>query len=1263
MSDPRGDSQVEVEIAHEALLQRWPRLRGWLALHDESPRYGALLKQFRRDPARSNDRPLTRRIRRLVAAPAPHPAVDGVDHPPLLQDRVQVEVAHEALIRHWPKLRAWLDEDRADLLLRESVRGAAQEWDGHGRDESYLAHGRRLDQAEELRQHPRLRLSPLEEAYLLASLALREREEQEQNAQRQRELAAERERAELAEAAQREAELRVGEQVAAARQLRRRFLVAAALGALAVLAAGYAFVNFREAEKQRTEAIAQRKLAEDEAHIGRALALVAAVPLQLDRGENELAALLARQAHLFSQKGGVSRLSQVDEALRATLNVPHFGRVLASRGQAVFSVAFSPDGELLATGGADGAIRLWTPDQPAASPTIVAGHVGWVTALAFDPDGKTLAVGGSGGAVLLSPTHPETPPVVLPGVAGAISSVTFSAGGEKLAAAGSDGTVRLWDPAHLVAPTVLALPGETVSSVAFSPNRQTLAAGSSDGRVRLWDLTEPNAAPTLLAGATDWVSSVAFSKNGQTLVIGGADGAVRLADVTRPGAAPIVLPGAAGWVFSVALSQDGRTLAAGGSDGAVRLWDPEHPAAAPRILPGQGETVSSVAFSPTRSALAAGTEDGTVRLWDLGQPAAQPADFSSQLGPVSSVAFSPDGLTLASGSEDGTIQIWPLGPGEWPTLGPASGPVSSVAFSPDGRTLAAGSSGGVQLWNPADYSAAPTVISVQGEAVSSVAFSQDGRRLAAGGADGTVRLWDTTRFDSAPESLDTAEGAVTALAFSPVADTLAAGSEDGAVRLWNLAASTPPVHLTGAPESVSSVAYSPNGMMLAAGGTDGAVRLWDLEQPDAAPARTAGDGGPVLSVAFSPDGGTLAAGSADGAVRMWDPAQTAAAPAVLAVSDLAVSSVAFNPITGKLATGDFEATVHLWIAHPDTLAGLVCEAAGRNLSLSEWSRFVGPGTPYEPTCNLPAAGSGPVATPPSRAPAPEASPIVPGDTLSTEPLSVDRVPAASLATGRLAYSALVSGQSDLFVYDFATQSSTQLTSDPAFQRAPAWSNAGDRLAFISPASDGTTQVWVMDASGSHRRQVTHFADPGGGTIHYVEWAASDLSLIVTVAGGGQAWLMSVPAYGGDMTPFVEAPASHPAVADTGQMVIVSVGGPNLDMVLTDPAGNKIAVIANTDQWEDFPSLSPDGQHVVYQIGPAGSRRIATSSIRGEARYLLPQLGSDNSHPVWAPGGSAIALVVREEEGDSVWIARRDGREVAKLDLGAPEAIGLLSWAA
>jgi Tol biopolymer transport system component len=206
----------------------------------------------------------------------------------------------------------------------------------------------------------------------------------------------------------------------------------------------------------------------------------------------------------------------------------------------------------------------------------------------------------------------------------------------------------------------------------------------------------------------------------------------------------------------------------------------------------------------------------------------------------------------------------------------------------------------------------------------------------------------------------------------------------------------------------------------------------------------------------------------------------------------------------------------------------------------------------------------------------------------------------------------------------------------------------------------------MDADGHNPRQVTN--DNGDGTITYAEWAAGDENLIVTVAGGGEAWLTTVPVTGGDLMPFAPAPASHPAVTADGEMVFVTVGGPNLDLILVDSAGNVLDVVADSTEWEDMPSISPDGLRVAYQIGQKGERRIAITSLEDGAVNELPRIGSDDSNPVWSPDGSALALVANRDGSDTVWIVSDDGRERRPLDLGVadlgePEAIWYLSWTA
>ena len=242
----------------------------------------------------------------------------------------------------------------------------------------------------------------------------------------------------------------------------------------------------------------------------------------------------------------------------------------------VNSVAFSPDGRMLASGSDDKTVRLWDP-ATGEHLRALTGHTEGVNSVAFSPDGRMLATGGYD-------------------------------------------PVRLWDPAtgeHL-----RALTGHTegVNSVAFSPDGRLLATGGRDKTVWLWD---PATGEHLraLTGHTEGVNSVAFSPDGRLLATGGRDKTVRLWDPAtgehlRTLAYWDMIPGA---VFDVVFSPDGRLLASGGFK-TVRLWNPAT-GEQRRTLTGRGGFVSrnvySVAFSPDGRLLASGNEDKTVRLWDL----------------------------------------------------------------------------------------------------------------------------------------------------------------------------------------------------------------------------------------------------------------------------------------------------------------------------------------------------------------------------------------------------------------------------------------------------------------------------------------------------------------------------------------------------------------------------------------------------------------------------------------------------------------------
>jgi predicted NACHT family NTPase len=222
------------------------------------------------------------------------------------------------------------------------------------------------------------------------------------------------------------------------------FGLIASLLVIVVLLGMFARTQQQLAQQQQEAAVKAEAFAKEQQRL-RLISLTQALAARALRKQDDRGALLARQAYLFHQRSQGHVLDQIDDALRMILSVPHFSHILRGHESTVFSVAFSPDGQTLASGGEDNTIRLWDLRQPAAAPAVLRGHERWVNAVAFSPDGQTLASGGG------------------------------------------DSTIRLWDlrqPA--AAPTVLRGHERGVLSVAFSPDGQTLASGSGDQTIRIW---------------------------------------------------------------------------------------------------------------------------------------------------------------------------------------------------------------------------------------------------------------------------------------------------------------------------------------------------------------------------------------------------------------------------------------------------------------------------------------------------------------------------------------------------------------------------------------------------------------------------------------------------------------------------------------------------------------------------------------------------------------------------------------------------------
>jgi len=657
------------------------------------------------------------------------------------------------------------------------------------------------------------------------------------------------------------------------------------------------------ADKARSRALAMQSLAEEKTdesrkHLARLYVangmrlvdegnLLEALPwlaeaLKLDHGNREREEI--HRMRLASVLRFCPRLTDLYTQPTGTLN----------------AATVSRNGRRLATGTADGVVRIWNLRD--RSDPITIRHSGQLLSLSFSPDGSRLITASSNHTACIweTATGRRITPFLPQG--GAIYCAVFSPDGKRVATAGEDGTACLWNASTGARLSPPLRHTASVTRVEFSPDGSRIATAGRDGIARLWSGTtgEPLASP--IHHSTQ-VFCVKFSPDGRRVATAGADGTVRLWEVAtaREIGAPLIH---AGPVFAIAFSRDGHRMVTGSMDTTARVWNMETGEAITPPLKHRGSVTFAV-FSPDGSRVLTAGQDQTARVWlaASGQPVSAPLLHGTA---VLYAAFLEDGRILTA-AQDQSVRVWgqPLRTGiaRRQEMGYR---MSQALFSPDSQRLIGGD-GKLTVLNLGTRKLSPPVMASGN--VTLMRFDEEGRRIAVAHGDGTVLVSDaeTGRLLIPPLRH---QGNLHWIKFTPDGRRLATGGDQGATCLWDTVSGKRIAQISHHGSSVLCVAVSPGGDRIATGGHDRTAYLWDAATGRLAvpPLLHLGD---VTLASFSPDGRHLCTASGDGRVYLWEVAtgRQIFPPMVLGAP---VLDAVFSHDGNKLMTTGLDGNVRLW---------------------------------------------------------------------------------------------------------------------------------------------------------------------------------------------------------------------------------------------------------------------------------------------------------------------------------------------------------------
>ncbi|HSG42694.1 MAG TPA: LuxR C-terminal-related transcriptional regulator, partial [Anaerolineales bacterium] len=672
-----------------------------------------------------------------------------------------VELAHEALLQAWNRLRGWLEESIADLNLHRQLIHVTHEWIESGRDESFLLRGARLSHFESWTAGTQLGLTQNEKTFLDTSISSREeRAAIERNRQQ--------EKAQLEQYANRRL---------------RQLVLGLVMGLVIAIGLTIAAVSYaHRAEEQQQIAEQQKRL-----YLARELMAAATTNLETDP---ELSILLALESIDTTYPIDGTILPELEDLLHLAVQADRTEIMIPMVGY----VAFSPDGGSLVIGSSTGELKLW--DSITGEELFqLDGHTSLISGLTFSPEGRFLASSSFDGQVKIWDLTSEKLVTLITGHEGQVNDVVFRPDGRQLITVAPD-AVRIWDttvlynlssgesiPYEISEPTFIRPLHDGANTIAYSPDGQRIAVIRFGFGIRVWE-SDLEKQVLEISDVSEYASSIVFSPDGEYLAGVSSDLGVTLWNADS-GEEELYLPEDAS-VTHIAFSQDGRLLVTAAKNGMITLWDLETYTQMIRIL-GQPTGFNFMALSPDGYRVAAGNGPDRTNIWDVSPTGGgEWLTISAHEGKVFDAIYNPAGTKIASTGEEGTVRVWDASTGELLHDLPAQRDwFHFPAFSPDGeRMAAANNEGGITIW---DTHTGEELLTMYGDApnFTAIAFSPNGSKLASGGKGGIAHIWDVITGQRLTTIKNPNGISITELVYSLDGDHIFSYDLLGIARAWN----------------------------------------------------------------------------------------------------------------------------------------------------------------------------------------------------------------------------------------------------------------------------------------------------------------------------------------------------------------------------------------------------------------------------------------------------------------------------------------------